>query len=76
MTKREIQSEQLRHVGLRFGRTNLEEGQQLVLKPGLIYRYFGKELLERMSRRAGVPTGGGEEEESSWTDGGPDDCEK
>ena len=73
MTKREIQSEQLRRVGLRFGRTNLEEGQQLVLKPGLIYRYFGKELLARMSRRAGVPTGAGKGDGSSGTDGSSDD---
>ena len=73
MTKREIQSEQLRRVGLRFGRTNLEEGQQLVLKPGLIYRYFGKELLERMSPRAGAPTGAGKGDGSARTDGGSDD---
>ena len=73
MTKREIQSEQLRRVGLRFGRTNLEEGQKLVLEPGLIYRYFGKELLERMSRRAGAPTGPGKGDGSSSTDGSSDD---
>lgn len=49
--RREITSRALRKQGLRYVRSNLEEGQEVDVDVAELARLFGDEILKRLQRR-------------------------